>query len=53
MISPPIVGVMLLRTVLADVLPELAHPQVFDEFGAEEDADQHRRHPRDQHFPHD
>ena len=45
-------GVVLLRPVLADVLPELAHPQVFDELGAEEDADQHRRHPRDQDFAH-
>ena len=57
MIRPPIVGVpglgvVLLRPVLADVLAELAHPQVFDEFRAEEDADQHRRHPGDQDFAH-
>src|SRR3712207_7700047 len=48
----PGLGVMLLRPVLAAVLPELLDPQVLDEFGAEEDADQHRRHPRDQDFAH-
>ena len=45
-------GVVLLRPVLADVLAELAHPQVFDEFRPEEDADQHRGHPGDQDFAH-
>jgi hypothetical protein len=44
---------MLLGAVLADVLAELLDPQVLDEFGAEEDADQHRRHPRDQDLTHD
>ena len=43
---------MLLRPLLADVLAELAHPQVLDEFRAEEDADQHRRHAGDQDFAH-
>ena len=57
MISPPIVGVPALAwcscgPVLADVLAELLDPQVFDEFGAEEDADQHRRHARDQDLAH-
>src|SRR4029077_1460761 len=45
-------GVVLLRAVLTDVLAELLHPQVLDELGAEEDADQHRRHAGDQHLAH-
>ena len=45
-------GVVLLGALLADVLAELLDPQVLDELRAEEDADQHRRHPGDQHLAH-
>ena len=39
---------MALRALLADLLAELALPQPLDELRAEEDRDQHRRHPGDQ-----
>ena len=46
----PGLGVVLLGALLADVLAELLQPQVLDELRAQEDADQHRRHPGDQHL---
>ena len=46
----PRLRVVLLRALLADLLAELAHPQELDELRPEEDRDQHRRHPGDQHL---
>jgi hypothetical protein len=40
--------VVLLGALLADLLAELLDPQVLDESRADEDRDQHRRHPGDQ-----
>src|SRR6185312_3772692 len=44
--------VMALRPLLADVLPELALADERDELRAQEDADEQRGGPRDQHAPH-
>ena len=43
---------MAFRTLLADVLPELARADERDELRAQEDADQQRGGPRDQHAAH-